>query len=89
MNRLQGLGTAEQYCVSLNSEGLIAQGKTLARMEYRHPVYNQASVRAQSDWEQISGKDRLHYCGAWWFNGFHEDGVRSGLRVAESLGVKW
>jgi uncharacterized protein len=46
-------------------------------------------VGSQARWAEISGRQRIHYCGAYWFNGFHEDGARSALRVAEQLGVTW
>jgi predicted NAD/FAD-binding protein len=56
-------------------------------MVYEHPLYTRAAIRAQQRWGEISGKNRTHFCGAYWFYGFHEDGVRSGIRVAEALGV--
>ena len=42
-------------------------------------------IEAQQKWQRISGIDRLHYCGAYWHNGFHEDGVRSAVRVCTML----
>lgn len=87
MNRLQSLDAAEDYCVTLNAEGEVDNGKVLRRMVYEHPLYTQAAIRAQGRWSEISGRNRTHYCGAYWFYGFHEDGVRSGMRVAEALGV--
>ena len=46
-------------------------------------------TQAQTKWASISGKGlHTHFCGAYWFNGFHEDGVRSGLRVCQALGHK-
>jgi len=89
MNRLQNLATQEQYCVSLNSPGAVRPGKAIQWLEYYHPVYNVSAVKAQQRWAEISGVDRVHYCGAYWFYGFHEDGVRSAVRVAEALGVQW
>jgi len=89
MNRLQSIDTPEQYCVSLNAGGAIGSDKVIRRMTYFHPVYNRAAVQAQERWAEISGADRIHYCGAYWLYGFHEDGVKSALRVAESLGVRW
>jgi len=89
MNRLQSLTTPEDYCVSLNADGSIAPDRVLRRMVYAHPFFDRAAVRAQERWAEISGRDRLHYCGAYWLYGFHEDGVRSALRVAQSLGVDW
>lgn len=88
MNRLQSLSTREQYCVTLNANGAIAAKHSLKRMVYHHPVFNRAALRAQERWAEISGRRRTHFCGAYWFYGFHEDGVRSALRVAESLGVQ-
>jgi len=88
MNRLQSLGVAENYCVSLNVDGIIAKNKLVKRIQYHHPRFDNAAVAAQSRWAEISGQNRTHYCGAYWFYGFHEDGVRSALRVAERLGVQ-
>ncbi|MEO7652668.1 MAG: FAD-dependent oxidoreductase [Bryobacteraceae bacterium] len=87
MNRLQSLKTAEDYCVTLNANGAVDPGRALRRMVYEHPLYTRAAIRAQERWPEISGKNRTHFCGAYWFYGFHEDGVRSGMRVAEALGV--
>ena len=87
MNRLQSLRTKENYCVTLNSNGAIDARRVLRRMVYEHPLYTTAAIRAQERWSEISGRNRTHFCGAYWFYGFHEDGVRSGIRVAEALGV--
>ena len=88
MNRLQSLRTREEFCVTLNAaEGEIAQERTIENIVYEHPIYDQAASGARAAWNDISGNRRSHYCGAYWFNGFHEDGVRSAERVAESLGV--
>jgi predicted NAD/FAD-binding protein len=88
MNRLQSLNTVEDYCVTLNANGSIDPARVLRRMVYEHPLYTHAAIRAQERWQEISGKNRTHFCGAYWFYGFHEDGVRSGMRVAEALGVR-
>jgi predicted NAD/FAD-binding protein len=87
MNRLQSLKTAEDYCVTLNANGAVDPARALRRMVYEHPLYTRAAIRAQGRWPEISGKNHTHFCGAYWFYGFHEDGVRSGMRVAEALGV--
>lgn len=89
LNRLQRLETRTQYCVTLNPPRPIPADRVLARMSYTHPLFTQAAVHAQSRWAEISGRNRIHLCGAYWFYGFHEDGIRSGVRVAESLGVTW
>lgn len=83
MNILQRLQTRHTYLVTLNQP--VAEEHILARFTYRHPLYTTAAVHAQARWAEVSGVDRLHFCGAYWMNGFHEDGVRSGLRVAEML----
>lgn len=87
MNRLQGLLASENYCVTLNAHSQIRPEKVLHRFVYHHPIYTVDSLRAQQRWAEISGIDRLHFAGAYWFYGFHEDGVNSALRVARSLGV--
>ena len=82
LNRLQGLTTPEQYCVTLNPDGGIDERRVLRRFVYRHPLYTREAIRAQQRWREVSGVNRTHYCGAYWFHGFHEDGLNSALRVA-------
>jgi len=89
LNRLQGLKTAEQYCVTLNPRGGIDEGRVLRTFVYRHPLYTPEAIHAQRQWSDVSGVNRTHYCGAYWRYGFHEDGLNSALRVAEALGVEW
>jgi predicted NAD/FAD-binding protein len=89
MNRLQNLDTTEDYCVSLNDDGLVSGSRVMRRMTYMHPLYTAGAVRAQGAWRGISGRNRTHFCGAYWFNGFHEDGLNSAIRVAKSFGVEW
>lgn len=89
LNRLQRLVTRTQYCVTLNPPRPIPADRVLARMTYTHPLYTRDAVRAQARWHEVSGRHRAHFCGAYWFYGFHEDGVRSAVRVAERLGVAW
>lgn len=89
MNILQGIKAPETFCVSLNMTEQINSRKVLGRFVYDHPVYTKAAVSAQSEWQKVSGKDRLHFCGAYWGFGFHEDGVKSGLRVAASFGCEF
>jgi predicted NAD/FAD-binding protein len=87
MNRLQSLPVKENYCVTLNANGHIASEKVLRRFVYHHPLYTLDALRAQRRWSEVSGVNRTHFCGAYWFYGFHEDGVNSALRVANALGV--
>ena len=89
LNRLQGLTTPEQYCVTLNPDNQIDERRVLRRFVYRHPLYTREAIGAQQRWREVSGVNRTHYCGAYWFHGFHEDGLNSALRVAGALGVEW
>ena len=89
LNRLQRLTTAEQYCVTLNPDGGIDDRRVLRRFVYRHPLYTREAIRAQRQWGDVSGVNRTHFCGAYWFYGFHEDGLTSAIRVASALGVQW
>lgn len=86
MNRLQNLDTQTDYCVTLNGTEAIDPAKILHTFQYRHPLYTNAAMNACKRWGEISGVDRIHFCGAYWFNGFHEDGLNSARRVAGSLG---
>ena len=86
MNILQGIQAPETFCVSLNQTEAIDPQKILARDTYAHPQYSLAATAAQARWAEISGLQHTHFCGAYWANGFHEDGVVSALRVAEQFG---
>ena len=89
LNRLQGLRTREQFCVTLNPTGDIDDSKVLRRLSYQHPLFDHRAEQSQQRWADVSGVRRTHFCGAYWFYGFHEDGLRSALRVAKALGVEW
>lgn len=86
MNILQRLTCPETICVSVNATEWLDERHILGRYRYSHPVFNRRSIAAQARWSELSGVNHTHYCGAYWRNGFHEDGVVSGLRVAQSLG---
>ncbi|MEE4662175.1 MAG: FAD-dependent oxidoreductase [Halieaceae bacterium] len=84
MNILQGIESAETFCVTLNHTDAINPHKILGRFNYWHPVFSLEQVAAQGRWAEVN-RDRTWFCGAYWHNGFHEDGVRSALRVAEAI----
>lgn len=86
MNILQRIDAPITFCVSLNAQDMIDRNKLLGEYQYSHPVFTQTSLAAQSAWGRISGHRHTHFCGAYWRNGFHEDGVVSALRVAAMLG---
>jgi predicted NAD/FAD-binding protein len=74
LNRLQRLTAAEQYCVTLNPDGRIDEHRVLRRFVYRHPLYTRAAIGAQRQWGEVSGANRTHFCGAYWFYGFTRTG---------------
>ncbi|MFZ0342061.1 MAG: FAD-dependent oxidoreductase [Gaiellaceae bacterium] len=86
LNRLQALETDRDYCVTLNQE--VPEEHVLERFSYEHPLYTLATLRAQSELPLLSG-GRTHFAGAYFGNGFHEDGLASGAAVARALGVEW
>ena len=94
MNTLQSLQTRKDYCVSLNSDDRLraieeARGerRVLGSWDYAHPRFTPAGVAAQARWGEIDGRRNTHFAGAYWRNGFHEDGVVSALRVCAKFGV--
>ena len=82
MNILQGLRTDSQYLVTLNNDRRIDPGKVIRKIQYDHPMYSRESVAAQRRQAEINC-DRTFFCGAYWRNGFHEDGVVSALHAIE------
>jgi predicted NAD/FAD-binding protein len=87
MNRLQRLHSRHDFFVSLNDVGEIRTSSVLKRFVCHHPVFDAAALRAQRLHSEINGVNRTHYCGAYWGNGFHEDGVKSAIAVARSFGL--
>jgi len=85
MNSLQDLSSDEQLCVTLNRTEAIDPNRILGTFSYAHPVYTAEGMLAQERHGEISGRNRTHFCGAYWGWGFHEDGVVSGERVADVL----
>jgi predicted NAD/FAD-binding protein len=89
MNILQNFHDApETFCVTLNRSHDIAPDRIIKRFEYDHPVFTLDAVAAQERYDEIGNRNRTHFCGAYWFNGFHEDGVQSALRVTRAFGVE-
>ena len=86
MNILQSLKSSRTYCVSLNSKDLIDSNKIIKNLKYEHPLFTVSTMDAQKRKNEISGKNNTFYCGAYWRNGFHEDGVVSALDVCKSFG---
>ena len=93
MNRLQPIESKQDIFVSLNADSFLEPKAILRREVFHHPRYDLEAIRAQGRWEEISGRysafGRTHYCGAHWGFGFHEDGLNSAIKVAESMGIQW
>ncbi|ATM76678.1 FAD-dependent oxidoreductase [Serratia fonticola] len=86
MNILQGLPEGSPlFCVTLNPETPVDERYVWKRFVYEHPMFNPKSWRAQSRRGEINGYQRSWFCGAYWYNGFHEDGVRSALDVVKGI----
>jgi uncharacterized protein len=88
MNRLQHLETATPYVVSLNADDRIDRERIVATMDYEHPIYDVGSVSAQQLLPALNN-GQIAFAGAYHGWGFHEDGCRSGVEAARSLGVDW
>ena len=86
MNILQGISAPETFCVTLNNSAAINPNQVLGRFRYDHPVFSLEGMAAQERWDEINGVADTWFCGAYWHNGFHEDGVVSALRVANAVG---
>lgn len=88
MNILQCLPEdAPTFCVTLNQTQHIDPAAILATFQYDHPVFNRQSIAAQLQRETICGHRHTHFAGAYWYNGFHEDGVNSALDVCRRFGI--
>lgn len=83
MNILQGIESTHTFCVTLNQKQAIEPSKILKEFTYHHPVFSLQSCQAQQQRELICGKRNTHFAGAYWHNGFHEDGVKSAIDVAK------
>jgi len=89
MNQLQSIDAPIPLIVTLNRSAAIDREKILWRGQYMHPLHDLASVAAQQRKSQIQGVRNIWFAGAYWGFGFHEDGMRSGVAVANALGVSW
>lgn len=85
MNLLQGIRSQHTFCVTLNDASRIDPGRVLRRFEYDHPVFTTRRTAAQARHRELLNANRTSYCGAYWRNGFHEDGVNSALAVVHAL----
>jgi len=88
MNRLQGLETRKQYCVTLNTSREIRPKSIIAEFNYTHPLYNKSAVESQSRLPELNGERHTWFAGSYFGFGFHEDAVRSGVAVGRGFGIE-
>ena len=86
MNILQSLECDETFCVTLNDHQSVDKSKVLKKITYHHPLFTVKGIAAQKRKLEISGVNNTYYCGAYWHNGFHEDGVVSAIEVCKHFG---
>ncbi|HPI41915.1 MAG TPA: amine oxidase, partial [Pseudobdellovibrionaceae bacterium] len=91
INQLQPLPTTLPVLVTLNPHKPVAQDLLLKTISYHHPVFTPDSIAAQSQMDQIQGRNNTFFAGAWMGYGFHEDGLKAALRVAQvlKLNIPW
>ena len=89
LNRLQPLPWAQPVVVSLNPTREPAASTVHGEFDYAHPVFDAAAITAQERLPSIQGQSNIWFAGAWTRYGFHEDGLRSGLAVADALRAQW
>ncbi len=85
LNKLQPLPYSQPLVESLNPVRPIDPAQVLGTFEYSHPIFDLAAIEAQAEVSDLQGQQRTWFCGAWTGYGFHEDGLKSGLRVADAL----
>jgi predicted NAD/FAD-binding protein len=85
LNTLQPLPWAQPVIVSLNPVREIARTHVMGTFDYAHPVLDLAAIAAQQRMPALQGQQHTYFCGAWMGYGFHEDGLKAGLAVAELL----
>lgn len=85
LNKLQPLPFEQPVIVSLNPLNEPEPGSVLREFSYAHPVFDATAVAAQQRLHDIQGRKQVWFAGAWTGYGFHEDGLRSGLAVADAI----
>lgn len=87
MNRLQNLKTENNYCVTLNPVKPIPGKYIIREIEYTHPMFTFDALKTQQDLPVLNGQNNTCFCGSYFGYGFHEDAVRSAVKVAEKFGI--
>lgn len=88
MNSLQPIPMDDPLFVTLNAQGTIRDELIHDETVFRHPIFDHAAVSAQETVRAINGQNRTWFCGAWMRHGFHEDGLASGIEVADLMAAE-
>jgi len=88
MNSLQPIPKDDPLFVTLNPQRPIAEHLIHDQTIFRHPVFDQAAIEAQTKIRSINGQSGTWFCGAWMRHGFHEDGIASAVDVTEALATR-
>ncbi|MEM7192087.1 MAG: FAD-dependent oxidoreductase [Pseudomonadota bacterium] len=86
MNSLQSLPTETDLFVTLNPPWDIHPKAIDLEVDYDHPIFDAEAIDAQRRLWSLQGQGGIWFCGGYFGYGFHEDGLQSGLAVAEQLG---
>jgi len=88
MNRLQHLTTEKHYCVTLNPGKTIRREHIIRDLAYTHPLFTFEALKSQKELATLNGRRNTYFCGSYLGSGFHEDAVRSAVKVAERFGIE-
>ena len=87
MNELQGINSSKPILLSLNPKILPNPDLIYGQYSYSHPILDNNAINIQKKLSSIQGKNNLWFCGAWTGFGFHEDGVKSAVEIANSHNI--
>lgn len=86
MNRLQGVSDTTNYFVSINAiPGTIAPSKLIREIDYEHPLFDVAAIRAQDELHMLNESGPVYFCGSYFKYGFHEDAYKSAVELCRRM----
>ena len=85
LNKLQNLKTEKNYFLTLNPILEIDSKKIIKTVKFSHPFYDIKTLNAQKDLSKLQGINNSWFCGSYFGYGFHEDGLKSAINVANKL----
>ncbi len=88
LNKLQNLDTNKNYFLTLNPIFETRDDLTIKKINFTHPFLNSENTRLQKDLHSIQGKQRTWFCGSYFGNGFHEDGLKSSIDLVSNFKIK-